>query len=383
MRRGMCGLLTIAAVWLLAPGILFAAEPENVTIKAAKEYVEFSVGQELVARYQIGPNVAKPYLWPLNGPGGVAVTRGWPMEKTKDGGSTDHVHQKSVWFGHGDVIPEGLEIKDKRKGVEGIDFWAEGKGTGTIVCTSVDEPKLDKNHGQITTHNEWCAPSPQPFSPATGEKGSKGPGIKILDETRTIHLYNFGAARLFVFEIDLHASMMPITFGDTKEGAFAVRVNDAISAKGKIENAEGKTGEWNCWGQVSKWCDYSGSVGGTKVGLAIFDDPANPSPACWHTRGYGLHAANPFGRAKSGFPAMNGKTDLVKLPKGDHLKLRYGLLIHPGDAQEGKVAEYCQKFTELREEVISVHAKPATLSHGCAPLPVQLRAAHFCVRRFL
>jgi hypothetical protein len=55
-------------------------------------------------------------------------------------------------------------------------------------------------------------------------------------------------------------------------------------------------------------------------------------------------AANPFGRAKSGFPAMKGKPDLVRLAKGEHLKLRYGLLIHPGDAREGKVAEYYEQF---------------------------------------
>ena len=59
-------------------------------------------------------------------------------------------------------------------------------------------------------------------------------------------------------------------------------------------------------------------------------------------------AANPFGRARSGFPAMKGKTDLVKLAKGDHLKLRYGMLLHPGDAKEGQVAEYFQRFVKLK-----------------------------------
>jgi hypothetical protein len=58
-------------------------------------------------------------------------------------------------------------------------------------------------------------------------------------------------------------------------------------------------------------------------------------------------AANPFGRARSGFPAMKGRTDLVRLEKGGHLKLRYGLLIHPGDAKGGKVAEYFERFVKL------------------------------------
>jgi hypothetical protein len=84
------------------------------------------------------------------------------------------------------------------------------------------------------------------------------------------------------------------------------------------------------------------------VGLAILDDSANRYRACWHSRGYGLMAANPFGRARSGFPAMRGRTDLVRLGRGEHLRLRYGLLVHPGNATDGKVAEYYQQFIKLK-----------------------------------
>jgi hypothetical protein len=59
-------------------------------------------------------------------------------------------------------------------------------------------------------------------------------------------------------------------------------------------------------------------------------------------------AANPFGRARSGFPAMKGKTDLVRLAKGETLQLRYGLLMHEGDAETGRVAEQFRRFVELR-----------------------------------
>jgi hypothetical protein len=174
----------------------------------------------------------------------------------------------------------------------------------------------------------------------------------VLDETRTIELHNFGTTRLFVFDITLTASAVPVTFGDTKEGSFGIRINDAlreVKGNGKLENAEGKVGEKNCWGRVSAWCDYSGPIGDKVVGLAILDDPKNPYPACWHSRGYGLMAANPFGRARSGFSAMKGRTDLVHLAKGEELKLRYGLLMHAGDAKEGKVAEFFERFVRLRK----------------------------------
>jgi methane monooxygenase PmoA-like len=339
-RRSLIGLI---------PGLLFlglgardsAARPrvqtaagEVLVLKVDNDQVDFLAGKELITRYHKGPKVAKPYFWPVHGPKGVELTRDWPMQAAPPGGSTDHPHQKSAWFCHGDVIPEGLELTEKVKGVEGVDFWAEAKGHGIIRCTGAGTPQLEGNRCRLPTHNEWLTSG----------------GAKVLDEERIISLFDFAPARLLVLDIDLHASVMPITFGDTKEGSFGVRVNDAIreaKGKGKIENADGKVGERECWGRQSAWCDYSGPINGQVAGMAMFDDPANPYPACWHVRAYGLMAANPFGRAKSGFPAMKGKAELVKLKKGEHVRLRYGLLLHPGDAKEGRVNEYFQQFVKL------------------------------------
>jgi len=76
----------------------------------------------------------------------------------------------------------------------------------------------------------------------------------------------------------------------------------------------------------------------------VFDHPKNPSRAAWHTRAYGLMAANPFGRARSGFPSQKGKTDLVKMRKGQTLTFRYAVYAHTGDAAAGKVAEAYEVF---------------------------------------
>jgi len=326
----------VAATWVsLGLSFLPAAERQPVAIKVAEDHVDFLVGDDLVGRYQFGAAVAKPYLWPLHDKLGNSVTRDWPLAKAAGRGSTDHVHQKSAWFGHGDVIVDGIEPKQKIKGVEGFDFWSEGKGHGQIVCTGVEPPQVQKDWGRVATKNEW----------RTAE------GQKILDETRAISFYDLGDAYLFVFDIDLAATTAAITFGDTKEGTFAVRVNDQIreaGGQGRMENANGKVGEKNCWGQLSSWCDYSGPIGGKSTGLTILDDPGNPYPASWHSRGYGLMAANPFGRARSGFPAMKGRTDRAQLSKGEHLRLRYGLLIHSGSAKDGKVPEHFEQFRKLR-----------------------------------
>jgi hypothetical protein len=314
------------------------ADPAQPVVEVDRYQVDFLAGSgQLVGRYHRDARVAKPYFWPVNGPGGVPLTRAWPMEKASPGGSTDHPHQKSAWFCHGDVIPEGLTLKTHAKGVKGVDFWSEQPGHGRIVCTEVGEPQFGKDHVRLPTRNEWRTAD----------------GVKLLDEARTLHFYDYGDTRLLVVDIDLLAAAAPVTFGDTKEGSFGVRVNDGIRAqggRGKIQNAHGKTGEAACWGQTAAWCDYSGPIDGKTVGIAILDDPRNPYPACWHVRGYGLMAANPFGRARSGFPAVRGRDDLVKLAKGEHLKLRYGLLLHPGDAGEGQVGEYYQRFIKLKPD---------------------------------
>jgi hypothetical protein len=322
-RPACAALFGIAVLGLLR---LSAAEPAPVGIKTEKDGIRFTVGDELVGTYLHGKEWAKPYLYPLNAPGGIAVTRTTPL---------DHIHQKSAWFTHGDVIPEGIEITHKEKGVDGVNFWGEAPGHGVIACIAVDEPKIEKNHGRVTTRNEW----------RTAE------GVKIMDETRTIHLYDLGKARLFVFDIDLHADVVPITFGDTKEGSFGVRVADELREKGgtgTLENADGKTKEAGVWGMRSAWCDYAGKVDGKEAGVAIFDDPDN-APACWHSRAYGLMAANPFGRDKAAFPAVKGKTDLVKLAKGEHLKLRYGLFVHTGSTADARVGDAYKQFLEFKK----------------------------------
>ena len=115
--------------WLLVLIVLAAAAPSpaaDVTIETTPEMIAFKVGGSVVGRYAVGPTVAKPFLWPVLAPGGVHVTRAWPMEKGTAGETTDHVHQKSVWFCHGDVIPEGIDLKIRsaNKGDHGVDFWS-------------------------------------------------------------------------------------------------------------------------------------------------------------------------------------------------------------------------------------------------------------------
>lgn len=336
----------LAAAFALVVFTPFARAADAVSITKGDGVIEFKVNGNVVSRYHVAPAVVKPYLWPIIAPNGAAVTRSWPMEAPKPGETTDHPHQKSAWFCHGDVIPEGLDLKTKTldKGGKGVDFWSESvkdgqKRHGRIVVTKVGEPKqVAPNHASITTWNDWVSPD----------------GVKVMDEERTLHLIALPQGRLYVWDIDLHAGVAPITFGDTKEGSFGVRVNDVIrlankDGNGVVTNAKGTSAKapmkepLPVWGYISDWNDYSGTIDGKTAGIAVFDDPKNPRPA-WHTRAYGLMAANPFGRAHAAFPDTKTVTEPVKIAKDGHLKLRYGIYAHDGDVAAGKVAETYETF---------------------------------------
>lgn len=337
-----CRLLSVVALVAL-PAF---ADADDVSIVVGKETIEFKSGSAVVAKYAIAETVAKPYLYPVFAPNGTPLTRGYPVEKAPGDATTDHVHQKSVWFCHGDVIPEGIELKTKsaNKADKGVDFWSEAKDKdgkprhGTIKVTKVGKPvQHAKNHASIETSNDWITPD----------------GVKIMEEVRTVHFMDTKEGRTFGFEITLKASVCPITFGDTKEGSFGIRVNDAFRPSQKdgavVTTADGKTvtapakDNLPIWGHPTAWIDYSAKFNDKEAGIAVFDHPKNP-PANWHVRAYGLNAANPFGRDHSGFPSQKGKTELFKIEKGGELKLKYAVYAHDGDVKTGKVAEAFEAF---------------------------------------
>jgi hypothetical protein len=332
----------IAAV-LLAPSVVRA---DDISAKVVSNGIEFKSGSVVVAKYVTDAKYSKPFLYPVLAPGNVPVTRGYPIEPGTPAGSNDHIHHKSVWFCHGDVVPEGVELKIKtsEKTSKGVDFWSETKdrdGTkryGQMTCVKVGEPRtVSSNHISIETQNEWFTPD----------------GVKILDEVRVIHFIDRPEGRLFEFDIALKATICPIRFGDTKEGSFGIRVHDDLRPSEKtgstITTAEGKViippvkDDLSIWGQPSAWVDYSGLVGGKSAGITVFDHPGNPK-ASWHARAYGLNAANPFGRDVSKFPSQKGKTELLRIEKGGELKLKYAVYAHVGDVKAGKVAEAYETF---------------------------------------
>jgi hypothetical protein len=184
----------------------------------------------------------------------------------------------------------------------------------------------------IETENDWIAPD----------------GKKVCDDFRRLTFGAGGESRWIDFDITIQASEGPLTFGDTKEGMFGVRVAETmkVDAKlgGRLVNSEGQVND-AAWGQKASWVDYHGPVGGETVGLAILNHPKSfRYPTNWHVRTYGLFAANPFGLHD--FPRGERLDGSYTIPKGESISFYYRVLLHKGDEKQGKVAEVFEAYSK-------------------------------------
>lgn len=320
---GACRLGSVLALSLTLAGSVSTrlGAADGVEVLPQADRVTLKVDGELLTELRFA-DTPKPYFYPLLGPGGVPLTRNYPMRKDADDEEKDHPHHRSLWFTHGDV--------------NGVDFWAEGENKGRVVQEKILQAEGGKDAGVLRTANSW----------KTVE------GKKVLSDETTVRVLRHPLGRVFDYEIRLTATEGDVTFGDTKEGTMAVRLAESmrlLSNKfyaGKptghiLQNTGAKDGA--TWGKRAAWCAYSGPVNGETMGVVIFDRPSNPRyPTWWHVRDYGLFAANPFG-VHDFEKKAKGTGDLV-LKKGDSLTFRYRFLLHRGEIAPAKLEAMATEF---------------------------------------
>ena len=286
-------------------------------VKQDAQGVTVHVDGKLMTRYLVKSG-AKPILWPLVGPTGKEMTRGYPMRDALPTERSDHPHQRSFWFTHGNV--------------NGIDFWSEMKNHGEIVHREFVRVAGGKQ-AVIVTRNDWMGPD----------------GKRVCEDQRSFTFDANDRARWIDCDLVVQAADGPVTFGDTKEGSFGVRVAGTmkVTAKlgGKIVNSEGQTDE-AAWGKRAPWVDYYGPVDNEILGIAIMNHPTSfRYPTYWHVRTYGLFTANVFGvRDFTGDKNADGS---YTLPAGESIRFRFRVLLHVGDEKQGKVAESFQDYAKL------------------------------------
>jgi len=297
----------------IAGGDVLGADGFTVEQKSDKVIVQHN--GKLVTEYLIKSG-AKPILWPLVGPGGKEMTRAYPMREEDPTEKHDHIHHRSFWFTHGEV--------------NGVSFWHENDKHGNTIHREFKKVAGGET-AVIETLNDWIGHDDE----------------KLLTDIRTITFGKRGEATWIDFDITLTAQT-DVTFGDTKEGTFGVRVPGTMKTDAKkggvLINSHGDT-NGDAWGKASPWVDYSGPVKGETLGVSIFNHPKSfRYPTHWHVRTYGLFAANPFGLKAF----TKGKEDgELKLAKGESVTFNYRVLLHKGDAKAGEVAEAFEEYSKM------------------------------------
>ncbi len=287
-------------------------------VRFSRDSIDIDVDKKPFTTFHSGADYGRPFLAPIRSASGKVVTRLYPMEEVP-GESRDHVHHTGLWFSYDDV--------------NGTKFWENDPSytkphIGRIV---VRDAKFEDKSGVLTATMEW--------------RNESGKTLLVEDRRMT-----FGAdpkLRTIDFDITLTASA-DLTFGDTKEGAFAIRLADGFTEKrgAHMVDADGRATMANIWGKRSNWVDYTAEIDGERLGVAIFDHPGNPRhPTYWHARDYGLFALNPFGR--NAFDPKQEESQW-KLPAGQKLHFRWLVVIHPGDAETGRVAELYARYASER-----------------------------------
>ncbi len=280
--------------------------------------VDVLVDGEPFTSYRWPEGVFKPILYPIVSSGGSTITRGFPLE-AREGESNDHRHQVGSWLNYGNVNE--------------FDFWGNGhtgersSNGGEIRHDSIVSRKDGPGEATLITKASWLDPE----------------GTTLLQEQTEFHFFANDSTRIIDRICKLTANV-PITFSDTKEGMFGLRVarslelpskkdvanGDAVNDEkpaGNYRSSEGASGE-DVWGTRARWMALDGSIGSEEVSIIIADHPKNLSyPTWWHARPYGLFSANPLG-AKD---FTKGEQELnFRMAPGESTAFRYRIVIVSG-----------------------------------------------------
>lgn len=317
-------LIAACSLW----GTLGAA---SVDLKRGEHQIDVVVDGKPFTTYYFLPDVVRPYLMPLRTPSGVVVTRGFPVRNDVSGAnpkaSSFEPHQRPLFFGHGNI--------------DGLDFWQEQtfdkyytdhghQAYGHMVLKSVDLPRTGAAPGTIRARFDLEDPNSR----------------VIAEETQTFTFHGNENSRMIDCEFVVHATAGPVDFGDTKEGSFGIRLAPELSAPHEhMLNSAGAKGEREIWGKPADWVEYSGTVGGKQVGIAVFDHPSSfHHPTTWHARAYGLLAANPFGLRE--FTNDKNKDGSWAVPEGKAIRFRYRVLIFDGELSPSQLADTYQQYAK-------------------------------------
>ncbi len=306
-------------VVLLNCAVGFAATPRIEFVQDVNR-VNVTVDGNHFTSYLYGDALTKPVLWPLMSPSGITLTRGFPLEPLA-GESNDHPHHIGLFFTYDKVNGEG--------------FW-----------NNTTSPPQIKHIKTMRMENG----QPAILSVLLHWVGKDG-GI-ILEENRDMTFAARDNEYTMDFAIRLIARDKTVTFADTKEGMFAIRVADWLKedgGSGEYLNSEGDKKEAGVWGKRARWVCLEGQKNGKTVGIAIFNHPDSVNyPTWWHARAYGLFSANPLGQLdfQKAHKVENPQSFNLTLQPGQAATFKFRLLIYEGRHSKEQLEQQFADFAK-------------------------------------
>jgi len=268
-----------------------------VAFKYVPTGLEITIGGKPFASYYTGSSkIPRPYFAHVKTPSGIQVTRNHPPIEGQDSPDHDTFHP-GIWLTFA--------------GINGNDYWRLNKRTEHEMF--VGKPEGGDGKGTFTVSNFYL-------------DSLDTSGNRIAHEVCKYTIVARPDYYLLIYDSTISSDKYDLVFGDDQEYGLGIRVQTPIEERygGQILNAEGLKGEEGTYGKASNWCDYSGVMNDTLIGMTVMADPKNFRKSWYHTRDYGLIAANPFGREK----VAGGEPSEVHVKKGEKFHLGFGVAIY-------------------------------------------------------
>ena len=284
-----------------SPKVEFAGEDGRLTV--------LIVGQPVAVYCYEDAEISRPYFADVRAPSGVQVTRNHPPVAGEDIDDHATLHP-GIWMSFGDI--------------SGSDYWRLAAKVHHEKF--IEKPRGGAKEGTFAVRNHYL--------------DQKDPSKVICNEDARYTFTVLPDGFLILWDSTFSGDN-EFYFGDQEEMGLGFRIATPLrvgksgrgnvpAGSGTILDSEGRKNEKEVWGNTAKWCDFSGVVDGELAGMTIFCHPGNARPSWFHARDYGLLVANEFGRKAF---HKDAASRFVVRP-GEKLRLRYGILIHSGPADQ-------------------------------------------------
>jgi len=338
MKRTIMMLIVLT---LALPALAQSAPKVNLVKKDSQ--IDVMINNKLFTSYIFGDNLTKSSLVPVRTPSGIDVTRRHPLTKL-EGGTDDHIHHVGIYF--------------TVDGVNGNKFWNNKRKEWDKKSPQIKHIKFTDmtsgDKGKLSVESHWI-----------DKKGSF-----LLKEERTmIFIPTDNPSEYAIdFSMDLTAMVDKVTFEDTEEGVFAIRLPDclreprrggvqpgkplpkeSVKGTGRYFSSNGDETADGVWGKRARWLALQGVRNDKVIGVAILNHPESINyPTFWHARNYGLFSANPLGQGDFQRQDDYKKNEPIylnlTLKKGQKAHFRFLVIVFEGIRTQDQIEERFKAF---------------------------------------